>query len=157
MTDAELYGLYDAARVELSRYPGVVGVGLGLKERRGDLTGEPAFRVYVRAKRPSLGLPRAARLPARYKDVLTDVLVAEGVRRQYANEDRAKHDPVTPGITICNGRRGDKGISVGTLGFLAFISGETPPKNIGLVTNQHVLAANGGTLDEEVYQPDLHD
>ena len=57
MTGQELYKLYREARSELGRYPGVVGIGLGCKERKGVVTDELAFRVYVRPKKTCFATP----------------------------------------------------------------------------------------------------
>ena len=60
MTDREerirrqeaLLAVYEEAKAQLMQYPGVVGVGIGLKERGITLTHEFCFRVYVEEKVP---------------------------------------------------------------------------------------------------------
>jgi hypothetical protein len=155
MNEEELYRLYYEAREELAKYPGVVGVGLGLKERGGALTRETAFRVYVKEKKKSSDLPPSARIPASYKGVATDVLKVREAVPRYAHSDQTTHSPLVGGISITNGRRGAQGFAIGTLGFFATIDGVEGPDNIALVTNRHVLARNGGQLNDDVYQPNL--
>jgi hypothetical protein len=155
MTEEELYRLYYEARDELARYPGVIGVGLGLKERGGALTRETAFRVYVKEKKKPSDLKAAARIPASYKGVATDVLKVREAVPTYAHSDQATHSPLIGGISISNGSRGPRGFAIGTLGFFATINGVDGPDNVVLVTNRHVLADNGGQINADVYQPDL--
>ena len=56
---------------DLMQRPGVVAVGVGLRKRGGEITGEIAIIVSVRAKRPPDHLDEAERLP----DVLDGVPV----------------------------------------------------------------------------------
>jgi hypothetical protein len=156
MTEQELYRLYREARIELGRYPNVVGVGLGCKERKGAVTEEVAFRVYVRRKKPVSQLEKSALLPSAYHGVPTDVVNASsGAQTSSACEDKSKYSVLVGGITIMNGRRGSQGFGMGTLGFLATIDGVDGPDNIALVSNRHVLGTNGAVVGDTVYQPDV--
>lgn len=155
MKEEELYRLYHEARVELARYPGVVGVGLGLRERRGELTEETAFRVYVVEKKSRSELDAAELIPSHYKGVPTDVLKVRKATPNYANENLRSYSPLVGGINIWNGRRDPQGRpGLGTLGFFATIDGLEGPDNVALVTNRHVLAAHRGQVGDTVYQPD---
>jgi len=153
MTDEELYRLYYEARVELAKYPGVAGVGLGLKERGGKLTDETSFRVYVYEKKYLDELEPSARIPPQYKGVATDVLKVREAIPNYAHEDGARHKNLIGGITIVAERSRGFG---GTLGFFATIDGVEGPDNIAFVTNKHVLDKHDDAkLGDTVYQPDL--
>lgn len=158
MTEEELYRLYREARTELGRYPGVVGVGLGCKERKGAVTEEVSFRVYVSRKKPVSQLEENALLPSAYHGVPTDVVNASGgVQTSSACEDNSKYPVVIGGITIMNGRRDSQNrFGLGTLGFLATIDGVDGPDNIALVSNRHVLGTNGAKAKDTVYQPDVN-
>jgi hypothetical protein len=157
MIEQELYRLYREARIELGRYPGVVGVGLGCKERNGAVTEEVSFRVYVRRKKPASQLEENALLPSAYRGVPTDVVNSSGgAQTSSVCEDKSKYSVLIGGITIMNGRRGSQGFGVGTLGFLATIDGVDGPDNIALVSNRHVLGVNGGAVGDTVYQPDVN-
>jgi hypothetical protein len=156
MTEQELYQLYREARIELGRYPGVIGVGLGCKESKRAITEEVSFRVYVRRKKPVSELEENALLPSAYRGVSTDVVNSScGVQTSSACEDNSKHSVVIGGITIMNGRRdGQNRLAGGTLGFLATIDGVEGPDNIALVSNRHVLGVNNARVGDTVYQPD---
>lgn len=154
MKEEELYRLYYEARVELARYPGVLGVGLGLRERGGALTEETAFRVYVVEKKSRSELDAAELIPSHYKGVPTDVLKVREAIPTYANENLRSYSPLVGGTNIWNGRSGPRGPGLGTLGFFATINGVQNPYNVALVTNRHVFAANGGGVGDTVYQPD---
>lgn len=156
MTEQQLYRVYLEARNELGRYAGVVGVGLGCKERKGAVTEEVAFRVYVRRKKPISELQHNDLVPSFYRGVATDVLNASsGKQTSSVCEDNSKYSVIVGGITIMNGRRdGQNRLGVGTLGFLATIDGVEGPDNIALVSNRHVLGVNGAVVGDTVYQPD---
>lgn len=69
---AEARRLFAQARIVLSAYPGVVGVGVGFKERGGISTGRPAFIVTVRSKGTH---PPGEALPPNLFDIPVDVQV----------------------------------------------------------------------------------
>lgn len=158
MTEQELYQLYREARAELGRYAGVVGVGLGCKERKGTVTEEVSFRVYVRQKKPVCQLPHSDLVPAFYEGVATDIVSASsGTQTSSVCEDNSKYAALVGGITITNGRRDSENrMGLGTLGFLATIDGVDGPDNIALVSNRHVLGANNAIVGGTVYQPDVN-
>ena len=59
-------------------------------------------------------------------------------------EDRRQHYPLVGGITITSFQQDSDGLySSGTLGLFASINGKQPPKNIVLVSNNHVLRYPG--------------
>jgi hypothetical protein len=157
MTEQELRRLHRQAQEDFKQYPGVEGVGLGVKERGGQPTDEIAIRIYVSEKMPLAQLRLRDRLPSFYQGVRTDVLASgRALPATSACEDRSKHSPLVGGITISNGRRGDRGFALGTLGFFATINGIEGPNNIALVTNHHVLKANGGRVGDDVFHPDFN-
>lgn len=156
MTEQELYRLLREARCELGRYAGVVGVGLGCKERKGSLTEEVAFRVYVRRKKPVSQLQRNDLVPSFYQGVATDVVNASRGVLTSSCEDNNKYPVIIGGITVMIGRRDSQNrLSGGTIGFLATIDGVEGPDNIALVSNHHVLGVNNGVVGDTVYQPDM--
>jgi hypothetical protein len=157
MNEEEIYRLYYEAREELAKYRHVVGVGLGLKERRGTVTDDVAFRVYVEEKKDPGDLEADERIPPDYRGVPTDVLKVREATLTYAHEDQVKHSPLIGGITISNTKRGPGGYGTGTLGFFATINGVSGYDNVVLITNRHVLASNGGVVGGDVMQPNLND
>ena len=62
-----------AHEAELLRLPNVVGLGIGLRKRHGDPTGELALVVMVSRKVPSAELAPAERIPSEIDGVPVDV------------------------------------------------------------------------------------
>ena len=58
---------------DLLARPGVVGVGVGLRQRGGQITEQVAIVVMVRRKHPPTGLPPADLLPTEIEGVPIDV------------------------------------------------------------------------------------
>jgi endonuclease G len=133
--------LVDSTR-DLASLPGVLGVGFGLKERRGVLTGVSAWRVYVRTKRPADGLSSTELVPSTVDGFATDV-VEKLVTRPTAGASLAA--PAS-GARIANSR----GVP-GTLGCLAVTLHDGRPV---LLTNHHVLFGGGAPESEPVWLVD---
>lgn len=140
-----LLALRDQVEAELRSIPGVVGVGVGFKERGGALTEEIVFRVYVEEKRPLDDVPPAERIPDEIHGVKTDVLT---VTIDTPQADTSKYRPIKGGIQIGNGSG-----EVGTLGCLAR---RNAGGDVVVVSNHHVLLAGDVTVadDVDVGQPD---
>jgi hypothetical protein len=66
--------VYEDARDELLRIPGVVEVGVALRERGGVLTDEPVFRIEVVEKLPDSEIPPGERIPKVIRGFPTDVI-----------------------------------------------------------------------------------
>lgn len=141
MDQQRLAELHERAEAELTRIPGVVGVGFGLKEVGGRTTEQRALRVYVRDKRPLADIPADEVLPTEFEGFPVDVLVVREIERLHC-EDLQQHDPLIGGITITGFMsNGSGGFYAGTLGFFATLNGVPGPKNVVLVSNSHVLKA----------------
>jgi hypothetical protein len=131
---AEMEAKYEAAKAELMRIPGVVGVGIGLRERDGGLTREPAWRVYVQGKKPLGDVPASERIPPFVQGIPTDVLTwtpREPLIGFNDEEDTTNYNPKVGGSQI--GRKGRN--SVGTLA--CFV--RTADNKVAALTNYHVL------------------
>jgi Trypsin len=152
-TQQQLAALHRQAARDLAKIPGVIDVGYGLRERGGQVTSEIAFRVYVRRKRPLAELDPAAVIPAAYEGIPTDVLEENRfVPHQCADHD--KHGTLAGGINISSYKKKADGTKeVGTLGFVATINGGKAPKNIAIVTNNHVVGLANERIGDYVYQP----
>jgi hypothetical protein len=150
ITDLELRLIRQRADRALRHIPGVVGVGLGLRERNGVVTEDLALRVYVRRKRGRAGLRGGTMIPCTFERIPTDVIHALPAGPPQSCEDQSTHSPLIGGITI-SPHRGPGWI--GTLGFFGRMLDGTAPHDIVLVTNHHVLAKNGGQRNDVVYQP----
>lgn len=154
MPDAdELDARIAQARRQLNRYPGVVGVGYGYKERSSALTQELSLRVYVRQKRPASELSAGELVPPELSGIQTDVLTVPSIG-DFSCEILDSFSPLVGGIGITN-LKGAAGINLGTLGCFATLNQSTSRDNIVLLTNQHVLAVDGGQVGDTLYQPKL--
>jgi len=142
---------YDRAEEALGRYPGVVGVGYGLKEVGGEVTDEVAFRVYVRQKKPAADLSPEETIPAEFEGVPTDVLKVRRV--SFSAVDTERHSPLIGGITITNFKGPANSLKLGTLGCFASLDGVSAKENVVALTNNHVLAAHSGAVGDPCYQP----
>lgn len=131
----ELQAVYEEAKAQLMQFPGVVGVGIGLKERGTTLTQEFCFRVYVEEKVPLAQLAPEEVIPAEVMGVPTDVIkVPEGTVSVFVErEDRSDYRPVQGGISI----NPDGKTAYGTLGWFGTLN-SNPATKI-LLTNKHVL------------------
>jgi hypothetical protein len=155
MKQEELAALHRQAEEALRKYPGVTGVGFGFKEVGGRITDRLAFRVYVKEKRPESALAPGDVLPPTFGGFPTDVLKAPEVRPLHC-EDMDRHSPVISGISISNFRPNNAGLhGAGTLGFFAHINGLGGHDNVVLVSNNHVLLANGATRGATIHQPKM--
>lgn len=132
---------HDLVATRLAQIPGVLGVGYGLTERAGRLTGKSGWRVYVRRKMPKSALPPAAVVPAIIGDTATDVLEQSPTHRT------SGHMTCHPGAgaRIANAR----GVP-GTLGCMTItVRGE-----LTLLTNHHVLFGDGAGERQPVWLVD---
>ncbi|GAA1995380.1 hypothetical protein [Microbacterium pumilum] len=153
MDQEQLAELHARAEAQLGSIPGVVGVGYGLKEVGGLTTEARAFRVYVREKKPEAEVPAGEVLPREFEGVPVDVLVVREFEPLHC-EDMTQHHPLIGGISVTNFRQGAANMyGSGTLGFFATLNGVAGPKNVVLVSNRHVLMANGASEGNAIYQP----
>lgn len=132
--------LHPGVEAELKRIPGVVSVGVGLKETAGDLTAELVWRVYVQHKKSPAEVPAGEMIPAEIRGFKTDVLVM-GETHPVADED--KYRPLRGGIQIGNGTG-----AVGTLGCLAQRQDGTGAWVA--LSNHHVMLAGGKSVGDNV-------
>jgi hypothetical protein len=137
----------------LRAIPGVVHVSIGLKERVGAVTDEHCIRVYVREKRPAGQVGAGELIPPEMDGVPTDVNVAQNYS---FTADAARYRPLVGGVQITNriidtdAALSGTNIQRGTLGCIATLTADKSPV---LLSNWHVLSANGGRVGDRVYQP----
>jgi hypothetical protein len=153
MIDSPLMELRTRAEAALKmKYPDVLGVGFGLREKDGAVTNSPALRVYVKKKRSLDELSKKEILPDSFEDVPIDVLEPAEMVPIHC-EDITKYTRMIGGITLSTYKRNQNGqLNNGTLGFFATVRNEAPPKNIVLVSNNHVLGFAGATNGDTVWQ-----
>lgn len=135
---ADLNELIDsvAAIEKLSAIPGVERVGLGLKEKAGEVLPEYVFRVYVKQKKPPDELLPEELIPPEIDGIKTDVVVLTDT--QLCCQTR-----VVPGDGISRDRE-----APGTLGCIVRKAART-----FILTNKHVIEAGFTNPSTEVFQP----
>jgi len=140
-----LITLFDRAREELKKYPGVVAVEIGIKETGRNLTDDLSFRVYVQKKKEKQDLTPAEVIPGRIFGVKTDVIEQDIPVLTY---DDKKYRPLKGGIQLANEE--DSG---GTLGCIARSNSDN---SIVVLSNSHVLMGGGVSVPNiEVGQPKI--
>lgn len=72
-SEEELFGIKERAHDELTRIPGVTGVGIGGRVRGGERVQELVLKVYVDKKLPADRLEPSRLIPSEFEGVPTDV------------------------------------------------------------------------------------
>jgi hypothetical protein len=149
------------ARRQLMNLSGVIGVGYGYKEERGEATKKLSLRVYVREKKPSETLDPRDVVPKEINGLRTDVVLPIRVRPAQCR-DTEHHGAMIGGIRITNLRQylADPGeveptVGSGTLGCICTLNDVGGRDNVGFFTCNHVLGDAGGANGNTVYQPDI--
>lgn len=117
-----LLAVHAAAKTVLMQIPGVVGVGIGLKEIGGALTDQICFRAYVWEKKGVGEVSSAERVPAQVQGFPTDVLKVYSVTPNEGfveRKDESEHRPLTAGVAISTKSVTQKENDFGTLGWFA--------------------------------------
>ena len=130
---------------ELQTLPNVRSVGVGLRVRRGEPTGELAFRVYVDAKVPRAKLAPADLIPETIEGIPTDVLQIGRARKLCWSKGTR---PLVGGVEIGDSPFDTFSMKSGTLGCIV----TTADGKMAALSNEHVLR-HGMHSDRRVYQP----
>jgi hypothetical protein len=126
---------YEDVKARLLQIPGVLDVGVGLKETGDGLTQQIAYRVFVEEKRPEAELTPDAVVPREVDGFVTDVIKVRRPKRIIGfndENDRTNYKTKVGGIRIGN----DRLSAEGTLG--AFFNRTSDNKTV-LLSNHHVL------------------
>jgi hypothetical protein len=148
--------------------PNVRGVGVGVKWKNGQPTGEPAVLVLVTHKVAKEDLSKAEIVPAKLGETPTDVLA---IGEPFAGESGAGIQTLTKRIRPAKGGYsvGHKDITAGTIATCVYdiLPGGsiTPPAHgVGIpprfyiLSNNHVLAnSNAASLGDAILQPGPYD
>jgi len=139
----------------------ISSVGIGLKQKNDKKTNEICLQFTV-DKKISLEslesvddfiIPQSIEIDG--ERISTDVIerkyepsfkVIESVTD---NARKIKHDPIMPGISICNAKG-----SAGTLGGIVFDKDDNTPY---ILSNWHVLHGDNGSIKDNIVQPGPHD
>jgi hypothetical protein len=128
----------------LLKIPGVIGVGIGLKETNNEITSEGAFRVYVDRKKAPTELPTDQLIPDEVLGVKTDVIEMDATDPV---ADESEYRPLKGGIQIGNG--------TGALGTLGCLARRTSDGATVALSNHHVMFALGKGVGDKIGQPNL--
>ena len=145
--------VYDEVREELLQIPGVVEVGVGIKETGGELTEHVAFRVYVEEKLPESEFPADKIIPKTIRGFPTDVIKrrdqipAIGFNDE---DDSTNYAKKVGGIRIGS----ENGGGTGTLGCFCR---RTTDNKVVFLSNHHVLFSGSAQVGSKVGQPDFSD
>lgn len=131
----------------LMKKKNVVGVGAGMRRKKGKATDEKAIVVLVRKKEAKSRLKAEDLLPDTIevdgKEVHVDVIEV-GEIRALSPQHRFNHRPLVTGVSC-----GHFAITAGTLGL--FVERDGKPY---LLSNNHVLAnTNAAQVGDAIYQP----
>ena len=137
--------LLPRAKEQLLRYPGVRDVAVGVKEVGDRATEVIAFRVYVGEKVQPDALPPHALVPKQVLGVPTDVVVEPIVENE---DDDDKYRPLAGGMQIGN----DTSSGTGTLGCIAQLNSD---RSVVILSNEHVMLADGAAIGEKIGQPEI--
>jgi hypothetical protein len=141
---------YDEIKQELLQIPGVVDVGVGVKETDDKLTTQLAYRVYVEEKLPESELAPEHVIPPTIYGFRTDVIKER--KRQVMigfndENDSKNYKTKVGGIRIKSENGG-----AGTLGCFCR---RTSDNKVVFLSNHHVLFAGSATIGSAVGQPEV--
>jgi hypothetical protein len=147
------------AKSRFMNISGVLGVGVGLKASAGKFTKQLSWVVFVRKKKPLTNLSQAEIIPAEMFGYPTDVWQVPSLRRLGCTIDD-KFDVLVGGARISNLKRYTAtsnlaGDDLGTLGFFGTLNSSSSRDNIVLISNNHVISANGAAVGDPFFQPGL--
>jgi hypothetical protein len=154
---------YLRARVQLGAIPGVLGVGYGHVNTGGEFRVRLGFLAFVREKKAEALLPPNERIPRTFEGYRVDVRVAQPLEKHennpYYGVNYDTREPVIMGGIQIEPRKKSKAPegpceAVGTLGCL--VKRRRKGKgddNLYLLSNRHVLWAEGCGQGDYVYQP----
>jgi hypothetical protein len=138
----------ESHKAALLTKPNVVGVGVGLRERRGQVLDELAVKVLVTQKLPRAGLTAQATVPNEVDGVKTDVMQVGIIRALQPRTDRWR--PAPGGVSI-----GHYQITAGTLGCVVR---DRSTRERLILSNNHVMAnSNDAQLGDPILQPGPYD
>ncbi|MGA7902512.1 MAG: hypothetical protein WCA06_07755, partial [Terrimicrobiaceae bacterium] len=129
----------------LQALPNVRSVGVGMRVRRGKLTGELAFGVYVDVKVPRAKLVAADLIPEIVEGIRTDVLQIGRARKLCWSKGTR---PLVGGVEISDSPVDTFSMKSGTLGCIV----TTADGKMAALSNEHVLRHKMHS-DRHVYQP----
>ena len=112
----ELLKMHPKVSEQMKQIPGVLGVGVGLKQVNNEITENIVFIVFVEEKKAAEDVLGAELIPLQVLGVETDVQQVPVANEEAA--DTTRYRPVKGGAQITNGQVEGGKISNGTLGIV---------------------------------------
>jgi hypothetical protein len=130
---------------ELMAKAGVIGVGIGYRDVKGERTNEVTLVALVEQKVPIDSIPPQDRVPEDINGLRTDVIEVGKIVAQLGPRDRYR--PVIPvGVSI-----GHYKVTAGTIGAIVYDRVTNEPL---ILSNNHVLAnSNDALIGDPILQP----
>ena len=146
----QLLQVYEKVREMLSGYPNVVNIGIGMKEKEGNLTEEGCIKIVVSHKMGEPDLEPDQIIPKEVEGVPTDIIVQKRiVQAAVCATDSASYRPIQGGIQITNIR----GTSLGGQGTLGCLAQRNSDDSWVILSNHHVLYFSDGEDGDKIGQP----
>lgn len=149
----EFQAAYQRARAFFKQFPGVVDVAFGQKQTGGSYKDDISIVVFVTEKKAEKDVPADQRIPASFEGYPTDVRVITSTK-PHTCDDSSTYSTIKGGIQIANPfSTTTHAISSGTLGCIVRKRNDTDRENVRLLSNKHVLFAQGGRAGDYIYHP----
>jgi len=146
-----LLQVYEKVKERLAGYPNVVSIGIGMKEKDGQLTNEGCIKIVVKEKVSEADLDPDEIIPKEIEGVKTDVIVQPNkIPLAACTEDQANYRPIKGGIRINNYRNGG---GVGGSGTLGCVAQRVSDDSWVILSNHHVLYGDSGQDGDVIGQP----
>ncbi len=141
------------AKEAFSSIEGVIDVGFGCKQIKGEFTDDIVISIVVSEKKPLQELALSDQIPRTFEGYQTDVLVIP-VGELLGCDNKSQYDIIQGGIQIGPTRKDISGDHAeGTLGCIVRRRGDTSRENVFLLTCGHVLFDKGAGYKDFAYHP----
>lgn len=145
-TAARLRGAKTALKKRLARHPHVLAIGIGYRQRDGQIVQRGCLRVHVRKKLSLDEIPKRLRLPTSFRGTPIDVVESHFVSHAGAPDSRL--NPLLGGAMVAGAAPFAAAHRVGSIACI--VNATSGPL---LLTCWHVLYGDGGQDGDQVFQP----
>ena len=148
----KLLAVYEKVKEQLKGYPNVVKIGIGIKEKDGQLTEEGCIKIIVKEKKKESDLGISDIIPKEVEGVQTDIIIQQDdlLLAACTDDGSTNHRPIKGGAGINNVRNGSGVGGAGTLGCLGQLDSDN---SWVILSNHHVLYGANGQDGDEIGQP----
>lgn len=149
----------DRARAKFEEIEGVVGVGCGLKQRKGTFGSDLAIVIFVEEKKEPEQVPAGQLIPPEFEGYATDVRTVPRLRL-VACENTAEYKSIQGGIQITNKGKVtetpvniEEELSLGTIACVVRKRNDLSRENVHILSNDHVIGNHGHGPGDYIYHP----